>query len=89
MHAGHCTHDIGGGAAAAARAALDDHVDWTALARIAARSHSSQEDEVAAEGFGLLLGSRMNAWLAAPGAAPLDDVARRIGDALGYRGSQV
>ncbi|MFF9192703.1 toxin-antitoxin system, toxin component [Streptomyces rochei] len=89
MHAGHCPHDIGGGAAAAARAALDDDVDWTALARIAARSHSHQEEEVAAEGFGLLLGSRMNAWLAAPGTAPLDDVARRIGDALGYRGSQV
>ncbi|MFE1206363.1 toxin-antitoxin system, toxin component [Streptomyces sp. NPDC058762] len=89
MHAGHCGHDIGGGAAAAARAALDDHVDWSDLARVAARSHSHQEDEVAAEGFGLLLGSRMNAWLAEPGAAPLDDVARRIGDALGYRGSQV
>ncbi|MCG8971854.1 toxin-antitoxin system, toxin component [Streptomyces sp. CL12-4] len=88
-YAGHCGHDIGGGAAAAARAALSDNVDWTELARVAARSHSHQEDEVAAEGFGLLLGSRMNAWLAEPGTAPLDDVARRIGDSLGYRGSQV
>ncbi|MEU2968986.1 toxin-antitoxin system, toxin component [Streptomyces ardesiacus] len=89
LHAGHCGHDIGGGAAVAARAALKDRVDWPELARrVAARSHSHQEDEVAAEGFGFLLGSRMNVWLAEPGAAPLDDVARRIGNSLGYRGSQ-
>ncbi|GGR54459.1 toxin-antitoxin system, toxin component [Streptomyces griseomycini] len=89
MHAGHCGHDLGG-AAVAARAALSESVDWPELARrVAARSHSHQEDEVAAEGFGLLMGSRMNAWLATPGTTQLDDVARRIGNALGYRGSQV
>ncbi|MFG3132911.1 toxin-antitoxin system, toxin component [Streptomyces tendae] len=89
MHAGHCGHDIGG-AAVAARAALQDQVDWPELARrVAARSHSHEQDEVAAEGFGLLLGSRMSTWLAAPGDSPqLDDVARRIGASLGYLGQQ-
>lgn len=89
MHAGHCGHDLGG-VAVAARAVLSDSVDWPEVVRrIAARSHSHQEDEVAAEGFGLLMSSRMNGWLANPDTAPLDDVARRIGNSLGYRGSQV
>ncbi|MGX1267984.1 toxin-antitoxin system, toxin component [Streptomyces phaeoluteigriseus] len=89
MHAGHCGHDLGG-ASVAARAALTDHVDWPELARhVAARSHSREEDEVAAEGFGLLMGSRMSGWLAVPGVTrQLDDVARRIGASLGYTGPQ-
>ncbi|GAA5070386.1 toxin-antitoxin system, toxin component [Streptomyces similanensis] len=88
MEAGHCGHDFGA-ATVAARAALSDHVDWPELARhVAARSHSHQADEVAAEGFGLLLGSRMTSLLATPGAPQLDDVARRISAALGYSGQQ-
>ncbi|MFF8730128.1 toxin-antitoxin system, toxin component [Streptomyces sp. NPDC015171] len=88
MHAGHCGHDLGG-AAVAARAALSDEVQWPELARlIAARSHSGHEDEVDAEGFGLLVASRMAGWLAAPGAPRLDGVARRIGASLGYTGAQ-
>jgi hypothetical protein len=87
MEAGHCGHDVEG-AAVAARAALSDEINWPELARVAARSHSHEEDEVAAEQFGLLLGSRMSPWLATPGTRQLDDVARRIGAALGYNGSQ-
>lgn len=90
MEAGHCGHSVGD-AEVVARAVLSDsdHIDWPALARhVAARSHSREEDEVAAEGFGLLLGSRMSSWLATPGTRRLDDVARRIGAALGYNGPQ-
>ena len=95
MHAGHCGHDLGG-TAVAARAALAAEVDWPEvwpeLARhVAARSHSHQADEIAAEGFGLLLGSRMRTWLATPGAAGarhLDEVAQRIDASLGYPGLQ-
>lgn len=86
LQAGH-RHDLGG-AAVAARVALSDQViDWPEVARhVAARSHSHQEDELAAEGFGLLLGSRMKNWLALPGTTPqLDEVARRINATLGYR----
>lgn len=43
-----------------------------------------------AERFGLLLGDRCRGWLASPGttagAARRDDVAGRIGNALGGRG---
>jgi hypothetical protein len=87
MHTGHAGHNHLGGAAVAARAALSDQVDWPEVARhVAARAHSHQEDEVAAEGFGLLLGSRMKTWLALPGSTrQLDEVARRINAALGYR----
>ncbi|MFI6658949.1 toxin-antitoxin system, toxin component [Streptomyces sp. NPDC050523] len=81
-------HNHLGGAAVAARAALSDQIDWLELARqVAARAHSHQEDEVAAEGFGLLLGNHMKTWLAVPGTTrQLDDeVARRIRATLGYR----
>ncbi|MFC9931863.1 ImmA/IrrE family metallo-endopeptidase [Streptomyces sp. NPDC127190] len=88
MHAGHCGHDLGN-AAVTTRAALSDQIEWAQLARhIATRSHSNQEDELEAEGFGLLLSSRMAGWLAVPGARRLDDVARRIGVSLGYPGAQ-
>ncbi|MFJ3365790.1 toxin-antitoxin system, toxin component [Streptomyces anthocyanicus] len=87
MQAGH-RHDLGG-TAVAARAALANHQDWPEIARaIAARSHSHQEDEVQAERFGILMGSSMTAWLAVPGTRRLDDVARRIGESLGYSGPQ-
>ncbi|MEV5989572.1 toxin-antitoxin system, toxin component [Streptomyces sp. NPDC052051] len=88
MHAGHRGHDLGD-AAVVARAALSDRIQWAELARhIAARSRSSQEDELAAEGFGLLLGSHMTRWLATPDTRQLDGVARRIGASLGYTGLQ-
>ncbi|MCD9875657.1 toxin-antitoxin system, toxin component [Streptomyces guryensis] len=85
MHAGHRGHDLGG-AAVAARAALRGEVDWPELVRhVAARSHSDTHDEVTAESFGLLLGSRLNTWLALPGTTrTLDDIARRINASLGY-----
>ncbi|MBV1940800.1 toxin-antitoxin system, toxin component [Streptomyces sp. BV286] len=91
MYAGHCGHDVDGGSAAA-RAALATEVDWPELARrVASRSHSHQEEEVSAEGFGLLLGTKMRGWLADPNVAappPIDDVAHRLGVTLGYRGLQ-
>jgi hypothetical protein len=87
MQAGH-RHDLGG-AAVAARAALTNHDEWPEIARaVAARSHSHEEDEVDAERFGLLVGSSMGGWLATPGTRRLDDVARRIGESLGYPGPQ-
>ncbi|WP_123972696.1 toxin-antitoxin system, toxin component [Streptomyces sp. Ag109_O5-1] len=87
VEAGH-RHDLGG-AAVAARAALAGHQDWPEIARtIAARSHSHQADEVDAERFGILMGSSMGRWLATPGTRRLDDVARRIGESLGYSGPQ-
>ncbi|MGQ4464659.1 toxin-antitoxin system, toxin component [Streptomyces violaceoruber] len=87
MQAGH-RHDLGG-TAVAARAALANRQDWPEIARtIAARSHSHQEDEVQAERFGILMGSSMAGWLAVPGTRRLDDVARRIGESLGYSGPQ-
>ncbi|SEE37504.1 hypothetical protein SAMN05216532_7979 [Streptomyces sp. 2231.1] len=88
MHAGHSGHGIGGGAMAA-RVALTAEIDWPEIVRrVAARSHSVQEDEIAAEKFGLLMGSQMRTWLLDPGAAgvQLDEVARRINAALGYPG---
>ncbi|MCT9105247.1 toxin-antitoxin system, toxin component [Streptomyces mirabilis] len=87
MYEGRGGHNHLGGAAVAARAALIDQVNWPELARhVAARAHSHQADEVAAEGFGLLLGSRMKSWLALPGTTrQLDEVARRINATLGYR----
>ncbi|GAA3076919.1 toxin-antitoxin system, toxin component [Streptomyces glomeratus] len=91
MHAGHCGHEIGG-AAVAARAALASEADWPEVARrVAARSHSQQVEEVAAETFGLLLGSHMRTWLVEAddtGVRHLDDVARRINASLGYPGPQ-
>ena len=86
MQAGH-RHDLGG-TAVAARAALANH-HWPEIARtIAAHFHSHQEDEVQAERFGILMGSSMAGWLAVPGTRRLDDVARRIGESLGYSGPQ-
>ncbi|MFJ4788598.1 toxin-antitoxin system, toxin component [Streptomyces sp. NPDC088794] len=88
MSAGHCGHDLDG-TAVAARAALTEEVDWELARRVATRTHSHTEDELSAEGFGLLMGSRMKAWLAGPDTLQdLDDVARRISASLGYRGLQ-
>jgi hypothetical protein len=87
MVAGHCGHRVGE-AAVAARTVLTSEPAWLdAVRSVAARSHSHAADERDAEGFGLLLGSRMQSWLdAGDGAAPLDDVARRIDASLGYPG---
>ncbi|WP_435613779.1 toxin-antitoxin system, toxin component [Streptomyces sp. 1222.5] len=88
MHAGHAGHGIDGGVRVA-RAALTAAIDWPEIVRrFAARSHSVQDDEVAAEKFGLLMGSQMRSWLLGPRAAgvQLDEVARRINAALGYPG---
>ncbi|WP_333760898.1 toxin-antitoxin system, toxin component [Streptomyces sp. IBSBF 2390] len=88
MHAGHAGHGIDGGVRAA-RAALTAAIDWPEIVRrVAARSHSVEDDEVAAEKFGLLMGSQMRSWLLGPRAAgvQLDEVARRINAALGYPG---
>ncbi|MCX5379961.1 toxin-antitoxin system, toxin component [Streptomyces sp. NBC_00091] len=85
MKAGHCTGH-GRGAADAARA-LPDASDLT-YASVAARSHYEDTQEIEAESFGLMLGDRCRAWLTggdAPGARR-NDVAGRIGNALGYRG---
>ncbi|MDH6218025.1 hypothetical protein M2283_005357 [Streptomyces pseudovenezuelae] len=88
MNAGHCGHDHDG-TAVAARAAMTEEVDWDLARRVAARAQSHTEDELAAEGFGLLMGSRMGVWLAGPDTRQdLDDVARRISTALGCHGLQ-
>ncbi|MFG2632589.1 toxin-antitoxin system, toxin component [Streptomyces sp. NPDC048362] len=91
MHAGHRGHDLGG-ASIAARAALAAEVDWPEMVRrVAARSHSHQAEEIAAETFGLLLGSQARTWLVDPdnaGVRQLDEVARRINASLGYPGPQ-
>lgn len=86
MNAGHCT-EHGRGAAAAARS-LPDASDLT-YASVAARSHYEDAQEIEAESFGLMLGDRCRPWLVggdAPGAVRRNDVAGRIGNALGYRG---
>ncbi|MFD9379785.1 toxin-antitoxin system, toxin component [Streptomyces sp. NPDC059999] len=87
MRAGHgSVHGLG--PAAAARS-LPGNPDLT-YATVAARSHYEDADEMEAERFGLLLGDRCRGWLASPGtaagAARRDDVAGRIGNALGGRG---
>ncbi|MFJ9343170.1 toxin-antitoxin system, toxin component [Streptomyces sp. NPDC101733] len=85
MKAGHCTAH-GAGAAAAARS-LPDASDLT-YASVAARSHYGDVQEIEAESFGLMLGDKCRSWLTGgkPGGVRRDDVAGRIGDALGYRG---
>ncbi|MEU8436462.1 toxin-antitoxin system, toxin component [Streptomyces sp. NPDC029216] len=86
MKAGHCG-EHGHGAADAARS-LPDASSLT-YASVAARSHYEDVQEIQAETFGLMLGDRCRPWLTGgdgPAAVRRNDVAGRIGNALGYRG---
>ncbi|MEU3556035.1 toxin-antitoxin system, toxin component [Streptomyces fragilis] len=87
MVAGHCGHQVGEAAVAARTVLTSEPALLEAVRRVAARSHSHAADERDAEGFGLLLGTRMRNWLdEGTGATPLDDIAQRIDTSLGYPG---
>ncbi|WP_448320937.1 toxin-antitoxin system, toxin component [Streptomyces sp. CO7] len=87
MEAGHCGHQVGEAAVAARTVLTSEPALLDAVLRVAARSHSNAADERDAEGFGLLLSTRMRSWLdEGTGTTPLDDVAQRIDTSLGYPG---
>lgn len=89
MNAGHGSHHVDGGTVAA-RLLSEEGDLGAAVRKVAARTRSHLAEEMEAESFGLLLGSKCRPWLEASGARGPDRdlLAGRIEASLGYRWPQ-